>query len=99
MEEPDGPVRDATLPEHGQDPVVHPGEDDRRLKWMPANSSGGRGESAPTWEQAEGVIVMKHMSLKHYNNDAFSFNFYYSEIVGSEPFFSCDLLKKGHYID
>lgn len=32
VEEPDGPVCDAALPERGQDPVVHPGEDDGRLK-------------------------------------------------------------------
>lgn len=39
VEEPDGPVCDAALPEHGQGPVVHPGEDDRRLKWMSAVST------------------------------------------------------------
>lgn len=60
VEEPDGPVRHAALPEREQDPVVHPGEEDRRLKWTTE-------EVLQTREQAEEVIVVKYTSLNHNN--------------------------------
>lgn len=67
MEEPDGPVRHAALPEREQDPVVHPGEEDRRLKWTTAMSMGEEEEVLQTREQAVGVIVVKYTSLNHNN--------------------------------